>query len=90
LSTVSSIFSQVLKLIPRSVFDSAVHKHAAERNSKGFSSWGQFVAMLFCQLGSVHWCPRRLPLSWTAVILGKEKLSSKKQKCKLHKTKIAS
>jgi hypothetical protein len=54
LSTVCSIFSQVLKLIPRTVFDSAVHKHLAERNAKGFSSWGQLVAMLFCQLGSVN------------------------------------
>jgi hypothetical protein len=25
-------------------------KHQAERHSRGFSSWGQFVAMLFCQL----------------------------------------
>jgi hypothetical protein len=53
LSTVCSIFSQVLKLIPRGDFDAAVRKHQAERNAKGFTSWGQFVAMLFCQLGSV-------------------------------------
>ena len=54
MSTVCSIFSQVLKLIPRAVFDSAVHMHAAEHNAKGFSCWGQFVAMLFCQLGPVN------------------------------------
>jgi len=54
LSTVCSIFSQLLKLIPRADFDAAVHKHAAERNAKGFTCWGQFVAMLFCQLGSVN------------------------------------
>jgi Transposase DDE domain/Domain of unknown function (DUF4372) len=54
LSTVSSIFSQVLKLIPRADFDAAVGKHQAERNAKGFTCWGQFVAMLFCQLGSVN------------------------------------
>jgi hypothetical protein len=53
LSTVCSIFSQVLKLIPRRDFDAAVGKHQAERNAKGFTSWGQLVAMLFCQLGSV-------------------------------------
>lgn len=53
MSTVSSIFSQVLKLISRVDFDAAVRKHGAERNAKGFTSWGQFVAMLFCQLGSV-------------------------------------
>jgi hypothetical protein len=53
LSTVCSIFSQVLKLIPRAGFDAAVRKHQAERNAKGFTCWGQFVAMLFCRLGSV-------------------------------------
>jgi len=54
LSTVCSIFSQVLELISRPDFDAAVHKHAAERNAKGFTCWGQLVAMLFCQLGSVN------------------------------------
>ncbi len=54
MSTVSSIFSQILKLIPRGDFDAAVRKHQAERNAKGFSCWGQLVAMLFCQLGSVN------------------------------------
>ena len=54
MSTVCSIFSQVLKLIPRVGFDAAVHKYAAERNAKGFTCWGQLVAMLFCQLGSVN------------------------------------
>jgi hypothetical protein len=48
---VCSMFSQVLQLIPRDRFESAVKKHNAERHSRGFSSWGQFIAMLFCQLG---------------------------------------
>jgi Transposase DDE domain/Domain of unknown function (DUF4372) len=51
LTRVSSIFSQILQLIPRFEFESAVHKHDAERHARGFSSWGQFIAMLFCQLG---------------------------------------
>ena len=54
MSTVCSIFSQVLKLIPRATFDGAVREHKAERNAKGFTCWGQLVAMLFCQLGSVN------------------------------------
>ena len=54
MSIVCSIFSQVLKLIPRVDFDAAVRKHDAERNAKGFTCWGQLVAMLFCQLGSVN------------------------------------
>jgi Domain of unknown function (DUF4372) len=32
-------------------FESAVRQHNAERHARGFSSWGQFIAMLFCQLG---------------------------------------
>ena len=48
---VCSIFSQMLQLIPRVEFESVVRKYQAERHARGFSSWGQFVAMLFCQLG---------------------------------------
>jgi hypothetical protein len=47
---VCSIFSQILQLIPRDRFEAAVEEHRAERHARGFSSWGQFVAMLFCQL----------------------------------------
>src|SRR6266478_3634632 len=50
----SSIFSQLLQLFPRLEFEQAVKQHQAERSTKGFSSWGQFVAMLFCQLGRAH------------------------------------
>jgi hypothetical protein len=28
-----------------------VRQHNAERHARGFTSWGQFIAMLFCQLG---------------------------------------
>ena len=48
---VCSIFSQILQLIPRLEFESAVRQHNAERHARGFTSWGQFIAMLFCQLG---------------------------------------
>jgi Transposase DDE domain/Domain of unknown function (DUF4372) len=51
LNPVCSIFSQMLRLIPRAGFDQAVRRHKAERHARGFSSWGQFVSMLFCQLG---------------------------------------
>jgi uncharacterized protein DUF4372/DDE family transposase len=49
-----SMFSQILKLFPRIEFESLVRKTKAERHSRGFSSWDQFVAMLFCQLGRAH------------------------------------
>jgi len=50
----SSIFSQVLQLFSRIEFETAVKQHKAERAAKGFGSWGQFIAMLFCQLGHAH------------------------------------
>jgi Transposase DDE domain/Domain of unknown function (DUF4372) len=46
-----SIFSQILQLFSRWEFETAVRKHKAERHARGFTSWGQFVAMLFCQMG---------------------------------------
>src|SRR5438093_10623716 len=48
------MFSQILKLFPRTQFQSLVKKTHAERHARGFSCWGQFVAMLFCQLGRAH------------------------------------
>jgi hypothetical protein len=48
------MFSQILKLIPRVEFERIVKETRAEYAAKGFSSWGQFVAMLFCQLGRAH------------------------------------
>jgi len=49
-----SMFSQILKLIPRTDFQRIVQQTGAEYRSKGLSSWSQFVAMLFCQLGRAH------------------------------------
>jgi Transposase DDE domain/Domain of unknown function (DUF4372) len=51
LNRVCSIFSQLLKLIPRPEFEATVKKHQAERHARGFSSWTHLIAMLFCQLG---------------------------------------
>ena len=54
MNRVCSIFSQVLKLFSRGEFEKAVKEHEAERHARGFTSWGQFMAMLFCQLGRAH------------------------------------
>lgn len=54
MNRVCSIFNQLLQLFSRSEFDQAVAKHQAERHARGFSCWGQFVAMLFCQLGQAR------------------------------------
>lgn len=44
-----SLFSQILSLIPRSLFKDLASQYGVEYRSKGFSSWDQFVSMLFCQ-----------------------------------------
>ena len=44
-----SLFSQILQLIPKRTFEQLVEKHNVEYRSKGFSSWDQFVSMLFLQ-----------------------------------------
>jgi Transposase DDE domain/Domain of unknown function (DUF4372) len=51
MNRVCSIFSQLLQLFPRVKFQQAAVQHKAERHARGFTCWGQFVAMLFCQLG---------------------------------------
>jgi DDE family transposase/uncharacterized protein DUF4372 len=44
----------MLKLIPRTSFHKAVLEHQAERHARGFTCWGQLVAMLFCHLGQAR------------------------------------
>jgi hypothetical protein len=51
---VASCFAQMLALIDRTAFGRAVQQHQAERGTKGFSCWDQFVSMLFCQMASAH------------------------------------
>src|SRR3972149_3920092 len=46
----TSLFSPILQVVPRNSFLLLVHECGAERHAKGFSSWDQYVAMLFCQL----------------------------------------
>ncbi|MHB8301256.1 MAG: DUF4372 domain-containing protein [Acidobacteriaceae bacterium] len=50
MNQVCSVFSQILQLFSRGEFERAVEKHKAERHAKGFTCWGQFVSMLFCQV----------------------------------------
>ena len=46
----TSLFAQILQVVPRVSFLRLVYECGAERQAKGFSSWDQCVAMLFCQL----------------------------------------
>jgi hypothetical protein len=48
------MFSQRLQLFPRSEFERLVRETRAERHARGFTCWGQLVAMLFCQRGRAH------------------------------------
>lgn len=45
-----SLFCQLLSLVDRSHFQCLVQEYGSEKRSKGFGSWDQFVAMMFCQL----------------------------------------
>jgi len=48
------MFSQLLQLFPRLEFEQVVKEHRGERHARGFTCWGQFVAMLFCHLGKAQ------------------------------------
>jgi len=49
-----SLFSQILSLFQRSEFARHARDLKTEHRAKGFSSWDQFVAMLFCQLAQAR------------------------------------
>lgn len=46
----TSLFSQILCIISKHEFARSVKELKSDRYAKGFGSWDQFVAMLFCQL----------------------------------------
>ena len=54
MTQVCSVYSQLLQLFSRGQFAQAVNQHQADCNAKGLSSWGQFVAMLFCQMAHLN------------------------------------
>ena len=54
MNRVCSIFSQLLQLFPRVEFQRLVQETKAERHARGFTCWGQFVAMMFCQVGQAR------------------------------------
>ena len=45
----TSLFGQILQVVPRAKFARIVRECGAERHSKGFTCWDQFVSMIFCQ-----------------------------------------
>ena len=51
MNRVSSIFSQIVGMVPRQLFANIVDKRQGERHARGFNCWTQFVSLLFCHLG---------------------------------------
>jgi Domain of unknown function (DUF4372)/Transposase DDE domain len=47
---VASLFNQLLDHFPKLEFQALVVKHGTDKAAKGFATWTQFVAMMFCQL----------------------------------------
>lgn len=45
-----SRFHQIMKALPRGVFDRVVQAHQADKHSKGFGCWDQLLAMVYAQL----------------------------------------
>jgi len=50
----SSLFSQALTLVNRREFERLVKEHGTETSSKGFTSWDQFVSLLFSQFAGAN------------------------------------
>ncbi|HME05995.1 MAG TPA: DUF4372 domain-containing protein, partial [Bryobacteraceae bacterium] len=54
MNKVCSIFRQMIELVDYRKFQRSVDKTKAERHARGFDSWAQFIAMMFCQLGNAE------------------------------------
>jgi len=50
----TNLFAQIIALFDRHDFYQLVQKFGNDKHSKGFSSWEQFVSMLFCHLGKAQ------------------------------------
>jgi len=50
----STIFAQLLKVLPRGRFEQLARRHAAGRKKRELSAWGHFVTMLLAQAGGVR------------------------------------
>jgi Transposase DDE domain/Domain of unknown function (DUF4372) len=48
----TTLFSQIIRLLPKSKFTRLVAKHQTDKHCKGLDSWTHLVAMIFCQFGA--------------------------------------
>jgi hypothetical protein len=51
---VSSIFAQIVDFVPRTLFETAVEQHQADKHAKSMTAWTQFIALMFCHLGGAR------------------------------------
>lgn len=49
-----SLFSQILQIIPRPIFNTVVRQYKTDKHSKGINSWTHLVSMLFCHFARAH------------------------------------
>jgi len=49
-----TLFSQIIQIIPRSIFNRLVRQLETDKHSKGINSWNQLISMLFCHFGKVN------------------------------------
>jgi len=50
MTKIGTMFSELLKLTPRFRFDKAVDRHKADRYAKSFTSWRQFITLMYAQI----------------------------------------
>lgn len=50
MTKIGTVFSELLKLIPRFQFDNAVNRYRGDRYTKSFSCWRQFITLLYAQI----------------------------------------
>lgn len=46
-----NLFSQIVRLLPKEIFNSIVKKYDSDKYNKGLDSWTHLISMLFCQFG---------------------------------------
>ena len=50
MTKIGTIFSELLKLVPRFHFEKAVNRHGTDSYAKSFTTWRQFITLLYSQI----------------------------------------
>ena len=50
MTPVGTVFSELLKLVPRYHFDKAVNGYKGDRYAKSFTTWKQFIILLYSRI----------------------------------------